>query len=498
MKNIVFLLIVLSHSITVFGQAQKPKVRAKLRALVDSEEIHLGETFNILITYEVSDWNEVPIQFESTLGQWVFESRKQLYNFGICLDSTFSEIKGVRKTYTNGKQDATRYDLIRMEIKPDKVGTIKIPEFQITMKRIEDNPADTTYDLRNSGFELFYSKTLPIKIQVLPNPKVETGIGDSPPLVGKYSIKESISEGPYFAGDTLNYSLTFSGSPEGFWLDLPKIDHENLLALRKSVDYKDSFSFDFKRTFTKTFNLDIVLKDKGKIDFSDFWSWQYFDSDLNDLVAIQSDIKLDVISNNQIEKIEEPKTPQLDILMALDISQSMQVEDYKPSRMSKAIELAETYKDTFSGGKLIGFSGSITNLNDATLTDSVYDFTEKGTAIGDAIWLGSQALNPQSQKKVMIIIGDGDNTAGHVNLEKAINYAISRNVTIYTVGIGHDGKVPFGKDFFGRSNYVENTYSDAALRLLAKKTGGLFYYLDDHPDLKRIIDLIQEEIKSRL
>lgn len=494
-KTSIALFLIILSSVTVLAQDKKTRVRAKLRAIVDKKELRLGETFNILITYEVSDWNRTPIQFGANIGQWVFQNRKTLYSYGIVKDSTFSEILGVRKNYPDGKASATRYDLIRMEVKPDKLGTLVIPEFQIAMKRFEENSADTTFDRRNSEFELFFPKTAPIRIEVLPNTKIQTISGAPPPLVGHYELFESISNGPYSVGDTLSYSLTISGSSVGFWLDLPDNVNDKIQIDRKYIEYKDSLSSDGKNTFYKTFYLDVVLRKSGRINLSDFFSWQYVDTSSNELSIIQSKLTLETMPIHEGQTIRNLNNSKSDFLIALDVSESMLIEDYEPTRIGKAIEVAEAFRNTFSQSKLIGFSGSIVNLNNIVLTDSIYTMTERGTAIGDALWLGTQMMNPRS-KKVIIIIGDGDNTVGHVSIQKAINYAKTKGVRVYTIGIGHGGQVPFGEDSLGRPYLVENTYSDTALRLLAKETGGLFYYIDDYSDLSEIMLLIRKGINK--
>ena len=54
----------------------------------------------------------------------------------------------------------------------------------------------------------------------------------------------------------------------------------------------------------------------------------------------------------------------------------------------------------------------------------------------------------------MILLSDGDNTAGNVDPITAANLANAYNIKMYVIAIGREGKVPFGTDFFGRPRMV--------------------------------------------
>ena len=87
-------------------------------------------------------------------------------------------------------------------------------------------------------------------------------------------------------------------------------------------------------------------------------------------------------------------------------------------------------------------------------------------------------------------MSDGDNTAGNIDPITAAKLASAYNITIYSIAIGKEGKVPFGQDFFGRPRYVENTLNETNLREIAKIGNGKFYRVSDKAALKAVFNQI--------
>ena len=65
-----------------------------------------------------------------------------------------------------------------------------------------------------------------------------------------------------------------------------------------------------------------------------------------------------------------------------------------------------------------------------------------------------------TKSKVLILLSDGDNTAGNIDPITAAKIANAYNIKIYTIAVGKEGRVPFGKDFFGNTRFVENTLDE--------------------------------------
>jgi len=210
------------------------------------------------------------------------------------------------------------------------------------------------------------------------------------------------------------------------------------------------------------------------------------------------------------EKVEQ-WTEGIDIMLVIDISESMQIEDFKPNRLEAAKDVARKFVSgrfqdriglvIFSGE---AFSGSpLTTDYDLlnTYIDGInFDLIEKGgTAIGSALAVGTNRMRESDSKsKVLILLSDGDNTAGNIDPITAAELANAYDIKIYTIAIGKEGKVPFGKDFFGRTRYVENTLNEATLREIAKIGEGNFYRVTDNKALEEVFELIDKFEKAEI
>ena len=213
-------------------------------------------------------------------------------------------------------------------------------------------------------------------------------------------------------------------------------------------------------------------------------------------------------TNEQVEQWSEG----IDIALVIDISESMQIEDFKPNRLEAAKRTARSFITGRNQDRigLVIFSGDAYSLSPLTtdyellykFIDEEIDFNKienRGTAIGSAIAVGTNRMRESDAvSKVMILLSDGDNTAGNIDPITAAELAAAYDIKIYTIGIGKEGKVPFGKDFFGRPNYVENTLDETTLREIAKIGSGEFYRVSDNQALVNVFSLINQYEKAEI
>ncbi len=210
-------------------------------------------------------------------------------------------------------------------------------------------------------------------------------------------------------------------------------------------------------------------------------------------------------TNEQIEQWSEG----IDIVLTIDISESMQIEDFKPNRLEAAKEVARNFvtgrfQDRIG---LVIFSGEA--LPSCPLTTDYgllheliheIDFDKiesRGTAIGNAVTSGINFLRKStSESKVMILLSDGDNTAGNVDPITAANLANAYNIKMYVIAIGKEGRVPFGTDFFGRPRMVENTFDETTLKEIAKIGNGKFYRVSNKKALVQVFEEIDQLEKA--
>jgi Ca-activated chloride channel homolog len=210
------------------------------------------------------------------------------------------------------------------------------------------------------------------------------------------------------------------------------------------------------------------------------------------------------------EKVEQ-WTEGIDIMLVIDISESMQIEDFKPNRL----EAAKRVADNFIKGRfqdrigIVIFSGDAYSLSplttdydllEAYLKEIEFDMIEsRGTAIGSALAVATNRMRESSAKsKVLILLSDGDNTAGNIDPLTAAELADAYGIKIYSIAVGKEGRVPFGKDFFGQPNYIENTLDETTLRKIAEIGHGEFFRVSDNQALESVFSLIDKYEKAEI
>jgi Ca-activated chloride channel family protein len=210
------------------------------------------------------------------------------------------------------------------------------------------------------------------------------------------------------------------------------------------------------------------------------------------------------------EKLEQ-WTQGIDIMIGLDISQSMLIEDFEPNRLEAAKQVALSF---INGRKqdrigIVIFSGDAYSLSPLTtdydllrtlVRDINFDMMQtRGTAIGSAMGVMTNRMRESEAKsKVCILLSDGDNNAGNIDPITAAELGAAFGVTIYTILVGREGYVPFGKDFFGNPQMIENTVDDTTLKRMAEIGKGQFFRATDQQALETVFKQIDEYEKAEI
>ena len=210
------------------------------------------------------------------------------------------------------------------------------------------------------------------------------------------------------------------------------------------------------------------------------------------------------------EKVEQ-YTEGIDIMLAMDISQSMQIEDFEPNRLEAAKQVALEFVNGRVQDRigLVVFSGDAFSLAPLTtdydllrayIKDINFEMIEnRGTAIGSSLAVVTNRMRESEAKsKVAIILSDGDNTAGNIDPITAAELAAAYNIKIYTILVGREGLVPYGKDFFGRPNMIENTVDETTMRRISEIGGGEFFRANDNQALSTVFAKIDELEKAEI
>lgn len=167
------------------------------------------------------------------------------------------------------------------------------------------------------------------------------------------------------------------------------------------------------------------------------------------------------------QSLMEVETSGADIVLAIDVSGSMQAKDYAPNRLEAAKSAAQVFVTHLRTGDRIGvvvFSGAshiaapISSNHDEVLSKikKIGPGIENGTAIGDALLASASLLSGSiERKKVIVLLSDGENNRGISPLDAA-QYSKDTGVIVYTVSIG-------------------SKLDEAALKSIAHATGGEYY-----------------------
>ena len=148
----------------------------------------------------------------------------------------------------------------------------------------------------------------------------------------------------------------------------------------------------------------------------------------------------------------------------------------------------------------------VTNLND---TEIVSKRREDGTAIGDAIALAVEKLNAlddsqeeEVKSKVIILLTDGENTAGDLDPIPAAELAQTLGIKIYTIGVGTKGNAPYPvtDPFSGRTvmRMMSVNIDEATLKEISSITGGKYFRATDTDSLTKIYKEIDELEKTKV
>ena len=205
--------------------------------------------------------------------------------------------------------------------------------------------------------------------------------------------------------------------------------------------------------------------------------------------------------------IEIPQSGR-DLMLAVDLSGSMQTKDFEingqiTDRLTALKLIASDFIERRKGDRvgLILFGTNAYLQTPLTfdlatvkqlLMETAVGLAGKETAIGDAIGLAVKQLRDSPQaSRVLILLTDGNHNAGELTPEKAAEIASHVKLKIHTVAIG--AKEMLIHTFFGTKRVNPSADIDEkALKEVAEKTGGKYFRAYDTKDLVQIYQYIDD------
>ena len=218
------------------------------------------------------------------------------------------------------------------------------------------------------------------------------------------------------------------------------------------------------------------------------------------------------------EKVKR-NTEGIDIMLALDVSHSMLIEDMKPeNRLESAKKTIEEFISKRISDRigLVVFSGESYTRVPLTLDYAVLrqnlkkvktsENIKMGTAIGVALGNAVSRLNESKAKsRIVILLTDGESNTGLIDPQTALEIAKGYGVKIYTIGVGRDGQAQlpiYSKNLFGRKvKYYQPIHSkvnEPLLTQLAEETGGRFFRVTSGRKLEKVFSDINSLEKTKI
>jgi Ca-activated chloride channel homolog len=178
----------------------------------------------------------------------------------------------------------------------------------------------------------------------------------------------------------------------------------------------------------------------------------------------------------------------IDIMLVIDISESMLIEDLKPNRLESAKAVAHKFIEGRFQDRIgiVVFAGDAYSLVPLTTDyDLLHSYVDEinqdliasgGTAIGSALAVTINRMRDSDAKsKVAILLSDGDNTAGNIDPVTAARMAKAYDIKVYTIAVGQDGAPPVSA--VAREPFAadDNTIDERTLREIAQVGEGQFF-----------------------
>lgn len=203
-------------------------------------------------------------------------------------------------------------------------------------------------------------------------------------------------------------------------------------------------------------------------------------------------------------KLETVKCQGVEVMIALDISNSMLAQDVQPSRLEKAKRLVAQLVDKMENDKvgMIVFAGdAFTQLPITSDYISAKMFLEsinpsliskQGTAIGAAINLATRSFTPQEGVgRAVIVITDGENHEG--GAVEAAKAAAEKGIQVSVLGVGMPDGAPIpveGTNDFRRDrdgNVVVTRLNEQMCQEIAQAGDGIYVRVDNSNAAQKVI-----------
>ena len=203
-----------------------------------------------------------------------------------------------------------------------------------------------------------------------------------------------------------------------------------------------------------------------------------------------------------LDKTVLPPTQGIDIILLMDVSASMQKQDFYPNRFVAAQQTAQRFIDKRLNDRIGVVAFAKAALLQAPLTldhEALQEYIASlylgivdpnYTAIGDGLAVAASHLKDSKAKsKVIILLTDGDSNAGAIEPLMAAKAAAAYGIRVYTIGTA---SAPDQHPYTSAKDEI----NEGLLLEMATVTGGKFYRAKNETELTKIYDTINELEKT--
>ncbi len=198
----------------------------------------------------------------------------------------------------------------------------------------------------------------------------------------------------------------------------------------------------------------------------------------------------------------------LDIIMAIDVSESMTQRDFSPNRLEAAKRVTCDFLDgrKFDRVGVVIFGKAAFTLCPLTLDyGALKDFIgrlefqrlgKQPTALGLGLGAAVNKLKDSDAKgRAVVLLTDGVDTVGGMDPLVAADVAESLGIKVYTIGVGSTGIAVGSAMFFGSG--FKGAFDEQTLIAIADKTGGKYFHATDDRSLEKIYEEIDQLEKTK-
>ncbi len=218
-------------------------------------------------------------------------------------------------------------------------------------------------------------------------------------------------------------------------------------------------------------------------------------------------------------KLEKVKRQGIDMMLVLDVSNSMLAEDIKPNRLERSKMAISNLIDRLEGDRIgiVIFAGNAykqlpltTDYSAAKLFLSAVDtriVPTQGTAIGEAITMASESFDDEEHNKAIVIITDGENHED--DAIGAATAASESGIKVFTIGMGltEGAPIPIYNNYGTRTGFKQDRegqtvitkLNEDMLRQIAAAGNGAYARANNaSTGLRKIFDDISEIEKKEI